>query len=336
MTKKLLLIDGSSLLSTSFYGNVPRSYHHTGDTSGIMKTTDGRFTNGVYTMSKVLLNLIEKQQPTHIAVAWDISRDTFRRERYSDYKAHRKETKPELSSQFALMQEVIDSMGGIAQYKLENYEADDIIGTFAKKFENEIPVYILTKDQDALQLITETTKVWLNTTKSKDLWAVRGLDPSSLSVPAGSFEFTPQTFEEEYGLKPIQLIDMKALEGDTSDNIPGVKGVGPKAILPLLQEYGTVEGIYEALESIPEAELKVFFKEDLGISRSPIANLRKESDTDLVGKKAAYLSKELATIKTDIPVYEELKLDALRVDLDKGRTKAKFAELEFNSLIDKL
>lgn len=336
MTKKLLLIDGSSMLVTSFFGNVTPDYYKTGNTSKLMKTSDGRFTNGVYTMSKILLNIIKKIKPTHMAIAWDVNReDLHRKTKYDGYKAHRPETKEELGSQFGLMQELLREMN-IPQFRVRGHEADDIIGTFSRKFEKEIPTYIMTKDQDALQLITENTRVWLVTSKAKDMYLERGLDIKTLQLPDGVFEYTPLTFEEEYGISPIQMIDKKALEGDSSDNIPGVKGVGPAAVVPLLKEYGSIEAIYEAIETIPEKELKTFFKEELGISRSPIANLTKESETELTGKKAAFLSKELATIKTDMEEYKDLNLSELELQFDKEKAKKKFEELEFKSLVEKL
>jgi DNA polymerase-1 len=329
MTKKLLLIDGSSMLVTSFYGNVNVPYMKTGDTSKLMQTKDGLFTNGVYTMCKVLLNLIQKQKPTHIAVAWDVNRESLvRREKYEAYKANRSETKSELGEQFGTMQQTLKAMN-IPSFKLISHEADDIIGTFAKKFENEIPTYIITKDQDALQLISENTRVWLGTSKAKDLYSERGIDTKTLNIPDGFFEYTVLTFEEEYGLKPIQMVDKKAIEGDSSDNIPGVKGVGPTAVVPLLQEYGTLEKLYEVLESEEEEELKQFFKDSLGIKRSPIKNLLEQRDS-------AFLSKQLATIDCDLPGYDELTLENLELSLDIEGTKAKFMELEFKSLLEKL
>jgi 5'-3' exonuclease len=328
MSKKLLLIDGSSMLATSFFGNLHPAYMKTGDTSKLMRTKDGRFTNGVYTMSKILLNLIKKQNPSHIAVAWDISRETFRREMYSEYKGTRSETKPELGEQFPLMQGVLDSMN-IPQFKVDRFEADDIIGTFSTRFEQELPVYILTKDQDSLQLITDRTRVWLGTNKSSDMYKERGMDASSLPIPDGHFEFTPLTFEEEYGLKPSQMVDKKAIEGDTSDNIPGVKGVGAASAVPLLQEYGTIESIYEAIDSTSEDELKAFFKTYLGIKRSPINHL-------IAGRDSAFLSKTLATIKTDIDELSPVRLSDLELHFDHQATKKAFIELEFKSLIEKV
>ena len=317
------------MLVTSFYGNVNVAYMKSGDTSKLMQTQNGTFTNGVYTMCKVLLNLIQKQKPTHIAIAWDVNRESLvRRAKYEGYKANRSETKPELGEQFGTMQNLLKKMN-IPTFNLISHEADDIIGTFAKKFELEIPTYVITKDQDALQLITEHTRVWLGTSKAKDKYAERGIDTKMFNIPDGFFEYTTITFEEEYGLKPIQMVDKKAIEGDSSDNIPGVKGVGPIAVVPLLQEYGTLEALYEVLENRPEDELKQFFKEYLGITRSPIKNLLEQKDS-------AFLSKDLATIDCDLPGYESLTLDDLQVALDIESTKSEFAKLEFKSLLEKL
>lgn len=328
MKNKLVLIDGSSLLSTSFFGNLPRDWYTTGNTEGIMKTSSGLFTNGVYTMTKVLLNILEKQKPTHMAIAWDISRNTFRREIYPEYKAHRKETKPELGEQFGTAQRLIEALG-LKNFKLEQFEADDIIGTLAKRFEDEVPVYIWTKDQDALQLVSENTRVWLNTSKAKEKYDSRNIDVKMFNLPDGVFEFTPVTFEEEYEIKPIQIIDMKAIEGDSSDNIPGVKGVGPSSVIPLLKEYGSVENIYEVIHDTDEKELADFFKHSLGIKRSPIKNLK-------LGEESAMLSKRLATIKTDIAVYDSLSLDELKVEFNTEGAKKIFEELEFKSLLERL
>lgn len=236
MTNKLILVDGSSVLSRNYYGTLPFEYKKAktpeekeAAMKKVMKTADGRYTNAVFGMTKFLLKVIKEQKPTHMVVAWDISRNTFRRDIYPDYKGQRGETPTPLKEQFKLAQETLAYIG-LAQYMLPTHEADDIVGTFAKKFENELPAYIITGDQDALQLITEQTKVWLTTGKAKDLYEKRNMNIKDLDIPDGCFEYTEHTFEEEYGLKPIQIIDMKALEGDTSDNIPGVRGVGPKAV----------------------------------------------------------------------------------------------------------
>ena len=217
------------------------------------------------------------------------------------------------------MQEVLQA-AGIRQTMDSNIEADDFLGSLSKQFESRVPVYIYTKDQDALQLVSDRTRVWLITSKADELKKLYG-KPEGF-VPNGAFEFSPLLVQEVYGLTPEQIIDKKALEGDTSDNIPGVRGVGEKAAIPLLQEYGTVEGIYDALED------EKYFKEickDLGI-RSPIKALTE-------GREMAFLSKVLATIKTD---YLPVSLDDLRLRIEETALNEKFRELEFNSLVSEI
>lgn len=338
---KLILIDGSSVLSRSYYGTLPwdakkakTPEEKQAAMKKVMQTKDGQHTNAVFGMTKFLLKVIREQRPTHMMVAWDISRDTFRRQLYKEYKGTRGNTPEELKSQFILAQKTLADIG-LKQYMVSTHEADDIVGTFAKKFEQEIPTYIISGDQDSLQLVSDNTKVWLTTGKAKAFYEKRNINIKDLNIPDGTFEFTPLTFEEEYGLKPTQIIDMKALEGDSSDNIPGVKGVGPKAVIPLLKEYGTIENLYEAIEGLSteeELDMKAFMKE-LGISRSPLGNLLKESETELVGKKAALLSKQLATIVTDMKEYEHILLDDVLIALDDAKMKEKFSELEFKSLL---
>jgi 5'-3' exonuclease len=341
--KRLILIDGSSMLSTCFYGNLPKDYYFAKTEEDrqkvlpkIMQNSKGVYTNGVYTMCKILLNIIKNYKPSHMSVAWDISRNTFRRDEYAEYKAHRDEMRPELGSQFAIMQKVLESMN-ICQYMHQNFEADDIIGTLAKRFEEEIPTTILTKDQDALQLVSDNTRVWLVTSKNKEMYEQLGLNVKELPIPDNVFEFTPVYIEEFYGLRPIQIVDKKALEGDKSDNIPGVKGVGEKAVVPLLQEFGTIEALYDKIENMDKEEEKEFKEllKSLGISRSPLAYLLKESDSELVGKKAAILSKRLATIDTKISDFDNTGIDELEININREGMLSVFEELEFKSLIDK-
>lgn len=286
-------------------------------------------------MTKILLNLGSKFSPSHFAVAWDVSRDTFRRKLYPAYKGHRGEIPDELATQFSLMQELLHSMG-VAQFKWEEFEADDILGTLSRKFDCELPVTILTKDQDALQLIREGTRVWLHTSKAKEYMERFGFTPKTYPVLNGFFEFTTHTFREVYQLEPIQMVDKKALEGDTSDNIPGVYGVGEKAVIPLLREFGTVEALYERIENLNPNELvemKAFMKE-LGIARPPLSYLLKEPSEDgqLAGKDAAMLSKRLATIVTDIPYLDSVQLKDIEWSLNHEAMTQKFAELEFKGM----
>lgn len=400
---RLILIDGNSMLSSAFFGALDKSWFK-GDKETarekMMKTNDGQYTNAILGMTKTLLKLFKEQPSSHIAVAWDVSRQTHRRERYADYKAHRTDTASELGSQFKPMQELLDAMG-IKQYRVEGWEADDIIGTLAKRFETEIPIVIITKDQDALQLVSENTRVWLNTSTAKEKisqYFGENFNQKTYNVPNNYFEFSPETFPHFYGgLKPIQIIDLKALEGDTSDNIPGVKGCGETSIYPLLNEFGTVEAIYDYIENTPEKDIKEFFKV-LGITRSPLGSLLKKSNEEIaneavsllekefdkklltetkelfktvddkkikeesktlsklseeefketvkrlaeelrkiecgiVGKEAAFLSKELATIVTNMPQFNETELSELKFILNEDAMYDKFRDLEFNSLI---
>ena len=339
---QLFLIDGSSMLSTSFFGNLPRSYFGARSDSEkaealqrILRTSDGLPTNGVLVMTKILINLISKYVPSHFAVAWDVSRDTFRRTIYPAYKGTRGEAPDELGTQFGVMQDLLDAMN-IPQFRFPEFEADDILGTLASRFETALSVTILTKDQDALQLVPARTRVWLHTAKTKIYLQQFGFDEKTYPLPNGFFEFTPHTFREVYGLEPKQLIDKKALEGDSSDNIPGVYGVGEKAAIPLLREFGTIERLYEHIESLTPAEEKKFkqFIKELGIARSPLAHLLKEPESEgqLVGKEAAMLSKKLATIVTDIPALDNVQLDDLVLSVNREQMARKLVELEFHSL----
>lgn len=338
MRKSLLLIDGSSLLCSCFYGNLPTNYkfaktEEDKDTylPQLLHTSDGQYTNGVFTMMSSLLNILKKQKPTHIAVAFDLTRMTFREKLFSDYKGQRKEIRDELKSQFSLTEHVLTKMN-IPVFAFNEYEADDVLGTLSKKFGDEILVNILTKDQDALQLIDNNIRVWLMTSKYKEMYNEVGLNPKIFNIPKGVFEFTPLYVEHFYGLSPIQIIDKKSIEGDVSDNIPGVKGVGPKAVIPLLQEFKTLEGIYDYIENTSEKDIKDMFKL-LGIKRSPLSNLTKRSETELVGKQSAFLSKTLATVKCNIPELEGILLDSLKTNINEVAMKDIFTKLEFNTLI---
>lgn len=338
MKEKLICIDGSSLLSTSFYATVPISFSKAKTEAEkqkalekVMKTSDGQYTNGVFKMMQLITKLIKQQNPTHLMVAWDLSRNTFRRELYPEYKAHRKETPEELKAQFALAQEVLKAMN-ITQYVFEKYEADDVIGTISKLFKDEIPVYIWTKDQDALQLVDDSTRLWLITSSALKMYEESGLDRKSLLVPENAFEYNPQLVKEHYGLNPIQIIDLKGICGDASDNIPGIKGVGDKTAVPLLNEFETIEDIYEFLESHDEKEAKLFMKE-LGITRPPYTNLMKTSENELVGKASALLSKKLATIHRDIEELQSVSLDELKLNINEDAKMQIYQQLAFKTLI---
>ena len=404
MTEKLLIIDGSSLLSTSFYATATAYLMAKTDEdkekalTRLMKTSDGRYTNGVFPFMRTLLSLIKKNQPTHLAVVWDVSRQTFRQEiAGGTYKGTRKATPHPLKEQFISTQNLLQ--GIVPQFLSEKddeevYEADDFAGSLAKRFQNEIPVFLHTKDEDYLQLVDTNTRVWLGSSKADKMFEDFGLNRQEFNVPDGFFEFTLSTLKDIKGLEPYQIVEYKALCGDTSDNIPGVKGVGEKAVIPLLQEYGTVEAIYETIEKLnakEEKELKKFFKESLGIGRSPISymlaegvialssgekinynvifdevteedkalqplfeeklgklrfpirlsnaedieKLRNEEvyGVQLCAKESAFMSKELATIKTDIESIANVNLDDIKLNINYDELKARLLDFEIKTLI---
>lgn len=404
MTEKLLIIDGSSLLSTSFYATATAYLMAKTDEDKekalerLMKTSDGRYTNGVFPFMRTLLSLIKKNQPTHLAIVWDVSRQTFRQEiAGGTYKGTRKATPHPLKEQFISTQNLLQ--GIIPQFLSgrddeEVYEADDFAGSLAKRFQTEIPVFLHTKDEDYLQLVDSNTRVWLGSSKADKMFEDLNLNRQEFNVPDGFFEFTLSTLKDIKGLKPYQIVEYKALCGDTSDNIPGVKGVGEKAVIPLLQEYGTIEAIYETIENLSakeEKELKKFFKESLGIGRSPISYMLAdgvialgngdkinynaifdevtEEDTtlqplfeeklgklkfpirlsnaedieklkneevfgiQLCAKESAFMSKELATIKTDIESIAQVNLDDIKLNIDYTELKNRLLDLEIKTLI---
>ena len=257
MEKKLVVVDGSSLLYRAFFGLPPLSYH-------------GIPTNAVMGFLNMLYDIYKNFDPEYMAVSFDKNKQTFRSEVYKEYKATRKPAPPELVPQFALIREALRTLGA-AVYEVDGYEGDDILGTLAARYEKELPVFIVTGDRDALQLATKDTTVYITQ---------RGVSQMAA--------MTPEAVVEKYGITPRQVIDMKALMGDTSDNIPGVPGVGEKTAAKLLSQYQTLDNLYGHVGEIKGA-----------VGKKLAAN-----------KELAYLSYRLATIKTDVPfeaALEEMK-----------------------------
>lgn len=255
-----------------------------------------------------------------MAFVFDKTRDTFRRELYPDYKGTRSRTPEPLKQQFVLIERILEEAGFKVLYS-GRYEADDYAGSLVHKFREQVPVVVMTKDHDYLQLVSDAYNVraWMvqaRQEKAEELYdkyyGLYGLDKASVNLPEKTFEFTAETVYSEEGVWPEQITDLKGIQGDTSDNIPGVRGVASAAPL-LLGEYGTVENIYEVIHEAEQdkkelKELQDFWKNSLGISRSPYKSLTKTGkEGELCGEAAARLSKELATIKTDIPLDLELE-----------------------------
>lgn len=281
---KLILIDGNSLAFRAFYG-LP-----------LLSNQSGLHTNAIFGFQKILDKIIREENPTHFLIAFDAGKKTFRHEKYGEYKGGRQKTPPELGEQFAPIRKLIDAYG-IKRYEEANYEADDIIGSLSKLAdENSMETIIVTGDRDLTQLASEHVTIYF--TKK----GVTQID-----------KYTPEFIEEEYGLRPEQIIDMKGLWGDTSDNIPGVPGIGEKTAIKLLKKYDSVEGVYEHIE-----ELK-------GKQRENLENFKDD----------AFMSKELATIFRDMTF--EFSLDDLKLPPEDVDAKIKvFKEFEFNSLLENL
>ena len=303
-----LIIDGSSMLSSSYYGNLPkqilfakteeeRAKHY----DKIMHAPDGTYTNGIFTMLRTVLKILKNQKPDHIAFVFDKTRNTFRRELYADYKGTRGETPAPLKQQFILAEEMFKEMG-FPVFFSDQYEADDFAGSITEKFWQQDAIVLITKDADYLQLVSDKRNVraWMvqvSQEKADKLFAAYQVDKERTNLPDKVFEFTEAYIEGEYGLSSGNMVvDWKALAGDSSDNIPGVKGISDKSAVPLLNEYQTVEGLYEALEE-EGTSIEDFWKESLGLRKGSYKKL-----TAPGAKKSALLSKQLATIRRDIPI----------------------------------
>ena len=323
---RFVIIDGSSMLSTCYYAVLPREIlfakteeerqKHYGK---ILHAPDGTYTNGVFGMVKTIVSLIKKQNPAYMAFVFDRTRDTFRRELYADYKGTRSETPQPLKDQFALMEKILEESGFPVLYSAE-YEADDYAGSLVNKFRGQSSIVVMTKDHDYLQLVDDKTdvRVWMVQAKQEKAdqlyekyYFPYGLSKKDINLPEKVFEFTESYVYGEEGVWPWQIPDLKGIQGDTSDNIPGVRGVSSAAV-PLLREYGTVEGIYEVIrhsESDKKTlkEMQDFWKNNLGISRSPYKALTKKEEGQMGAEEMARLSKQLATIKTDLPVEGQLE-----------------------------
>ena len=284
--KRLVVIDGKSVFYRGYYA-MPG-----------LSMADGTPTGGVYGFVSLAIELIKKLEPDYVAVAWDKRGTNIRkrRELYPEYKAGRKPAPDDFYQQIPILHELLDAFGW-PLYEIDDYEADDIMGAFARQAESRgIETCLITSDLDALQLISSMTKVYAMKN------GLRNIE-----------EFTAEHFEEKYGIRTEQFLDLKALKGDSSDNLPGVPGIGEKTAVKLLQEYETLDGVYEHLD------------EQKGALRTKLEN----------GRESAYLTKQVAEIWTDAPI--ELDWDVADVnDCDFARVTEILQKLEFNSLIGRL
>jgi len=292
---KIVAIDGNSIMNRAFYGIM---------NSKLLTTTEGIYTNAIYGFLSILLKLINDEKPEYICVAFDLKAPTFRHKKYEGYKATRKGMPDELRMQMPIIKDVLKAMN-IKIFEIEGYEADDILGTIAQYGEsNGMEVLLLTGDRDYLQLVSDTVTVRIPTTKQGN---------------TESTDYTPKVVKEKFGIEPIQFIQVKGLMGDTSDNIPGVPGVGEKTAFSLITKYNDLDSIYNALEAGQELDgVKGKLKEKL------------ESNKEL-----AYLSKELGTIYREVPLEFEIN-DIERVTYNNDELYNLFVKLQFKNYIEKL
>ncbi len=278
--EKFVLIDGNSLLNRAFYA------------MSIFTTKDGLPTNGIFGFCKLLLKILEDEQPAYLAVAFDVHAPTFRHKLYDGYKGTRKPMPEELVRQVPVLKDLLRAMG-LCTVELAGYEADDLIGTLSRKF-SDVHTLIYTGDRDAYQLVSETVDVCFTKRGVSDL-----------------DHLTAANFYEKVGLLPAQIIEEKALMGDSSDNIPGVHGIGPKSALELLHAYSDLDGVYAHLDDLKPA-------------------LRAKLEAD---RERAYLSRTLATIDTAVPLALTREDCAVRLPFPE-EARAAIAKLEFRSLVD--
>ncbi|MCG7409833.1 5'-3' exonuclease [Paenibacillus sp. ACRRX] len=279
----VLLVDGMAVLF--------RAYYATAYGGSIRRMSDGTPTNAIFGFIRYFWDAVERFKPSHIICCWDLSSKTFRSQQFSEYKANRAECPEDLVPQFQLIRDVMDSFG-IPNVSCEGYEADDCIGTLARIYRDQNDVMILTGDHDMLQLVHEHTKVIIMK-KGHGNYAV----------------YSPDYLMEERQLTPEQVIDVKGLMGDTSDNYPGVRGIGEKTAYKLVQQYGTIEGILDHMHELTKG-----------------VRTKIEADLDML-----HLSRQLARIECEVPL--ECELDACVFAPDAEEVKLIFERLEMKSMI---
>ncbi len=289
---KFVLVDGNSIMNRAFYGIMG---------SKMLTTKDGKYTNAVYGFLAIMFKLLEDVKPKYMAVAFDLKAPTARHKMYEGYKANRKGMPDELAEQMPIIKEILRAMN-IDIVEKEGYEADDVLGTLSRYGEkHKLEVVILSGDRDTFQLATNKVTIRI---------------PHTKGGKTETDEYNKEKIIEKYGIKPKQLIDVKGLQGDTSDNIPGVPGVGEKTALKLIQEYGSIENLYKKIEE---------GKDDLkGKQREKIVE----------NKDLAFLSKTLGTINLEVPIEDNLE-DFKVEEWDKPKVYEIFKELNFNRYIDR-
>lgn len=281
--QSLLLIDGFNLLSRAHFAT---SYNRSDEQ---LKNSNGIYTNALRVFYQKIFNLIREHHTTHLSILWDVKREeTTRRQKYSSYKATRIELPEPLLNQYITCREISESIG-IHQLSLPPYEADDLMGAFSKKW-SVGQCFIYSNDRDLLQLLSETTS-------------------QIIASKQGEYVYTRNNFQSDYGIVPEQWVDVKALLGDTSDNIPGCPGIGEKSALPLIQQYGSLERLYECIDNLEP-------------------HLTRHKKKLILGQESAFVSKDLSRIIYDIPELSGLTLDELRLNIQQEMMRTIFNQYQ--------
>lgn len=307
----LIVIDGSSILTTQYYGTLPDPIRYTKSEEMklmmqpmIRHNSQGVFTNAISGTLNTIFRILQRQQPTYLAVVLDQTRNTFRRELYPQYKGNRKETPAPLKEQIITLQQILTDIG-ICVLSSSTFEADDLAGSILKRFEgDDLDTFFMTKDHDYLQLVNcYTSGYMLQSSVGQVEVFYGGITNVPKNIPYKTILYTTDVVRKMEGVDPNQVPDLKGIAGDSSDNIPGVKGVSTAAI-PLLKKYGSIEGIYSAIalcnnDAKAEKELDASWKTSLGIRGGHVKKFKENKDV-------ALLSKKLATIVTDAPIPRKL------------------------------
>ncbi|MBT3249611.1 MAG: hypothetical protein HN846_00655 [Candidatus Pacebacteria bacterium] len=282
----LMLVDAHAIIYRAYYSFPPT-----------LTTPEGMLVNAAFGFARILLVALRDMSPTHLAVSFDHPKPTFRHQEFKEYKAHREKMPDDLIPQIGLTKEIVEKLN-IPKFEMAGYEADDLIGTLSNQ--SPIKTVIVTGDQDMFQLVNDKIHVWL---------PPRGKHPAD--------EYDQEKVSQKIKVRPDQVIDMKALMGDSSDNIPGIRGIGPKSAVNLLDRFETLDGVYEAVAE---------YEQHSDILKGALLKKLQE------GKESAYLSQKLAAIDQNVPI--SLDLDSCKVTgYDKEEAVKLFQDLEFRSLI---
>lgn len=342
MSNVFLIVDGSSMLSTAYYGTLPVSVKMAKTEEekqlayqSLLQTSDGRYTNAMYTMIRSLFKLLDDVKPKYFAVAFDVSRNTFRRTQLGAdyYKANRKETASPLKSQFIQMEQFLQDIG-VTVLCSPDYEADDYVASVVARTQacNDVDItYILhSKDHDYMQLVSDSVTLYRPMTKSRlDGMLADGVITGNDIFGTNVLKYTPEIVYADCGVRPECVVDLMALTGDVGDGIPGCKGVSSAASL-LIDYYKTIDNLYKVIDSCEtssdEKSLLSFWKDTLGVKRSPLKALRMYRDDVVMSCKLAYMCRDIANVSCILSDYQ--------LCLNSNRMVSCLLDYEMKSLID--